>query len=252
MKTYALSLLAILAVWGCSGTTEAPSTTTTGGTTATPKTDGTTPTTAETPAPDASQVPATVKTDAFAYFGLGNNKAMNVEMRVKGRATMTGAIVSKLVKIDGETATYSIERTGGIAADLGTDTILVDKSGVYIVGTTVGTMTPDKSLQLPADLKPGATWETHSKVSKTDGTELTENGKYIVKGIEPLTTKVGKYEALVVTSTGTGTVKVQGQTNPATYNATSYYVKDRGLVKQIINLTLKGQPANSVTIEESK
>lgn len=251
MKNYPLSLLAILAI-GCSGSSDAPATTATTGTDAAPKTTATTAPEGTAPKPVVSEVPAAVKTDAYSYFGLDNAKTMNVEMRVKGRPTITGAVTAKLSKVEGETATYTIERTGGIEADLGTDTILVDKTGVYIVGTTVGSMTPAKSLQLPSDLKPGASWTTESKVSKTDGTELTENGKYVVKGTEKLTTKVGTYDALVVTSTGTGTVKVQGKTNPATYNATSYYVKDRGLVKQIINLTLQGQPSNSVTIEESK
>jgi len=239
MKTYALSLLAILALGGCSGSSEKSTTTT-----------DTSPKTTPTEAPKP-EVPAAIKHDGYAYFGLGSTKAMNVEMRVPSRPTLTGAILPKLVKVEGDTATFSVERTGGIAADLGTDTIFVDKTGVYITGTTVGTMTPSKSLQLPANLAPGATWTTHSKVSKTDGTELTENGTYVVKGTEKLTTKVGTYDALMVTSTGTGTVKFQGKTNPATYSAVSYYVKDRGLVKQIINLTLTGQPRNSVTIEET-
>jgi len=249
MKHYALSLFALIAIWGCSGSTETPPTTTTGGTA--PKTE-TTGTTASTPAPGAAEVPAEIKHDGFAYFGLDNTATMNVEMALKGQPVKTGGITAKLEKVENGVATYSIARTGGIAADLGTDTIVVDKTGVYITGTSVGTIKPEKSLQLPADLKTGSTWQSNSSVTKTDGTELSDNSTYTVKGIEKLTTKVGSYDALVVTSTGTGSVKVGGETHPATYNTVSYYVKNRGLVKQIINLAIGKQAPNSVTIEESK
>lgn len=253
MKSYAFSFLALLAIAGCSSspsTTPQSSTTSAIGSTTegTPKTG----TDGATQAPTAADLPASLKTDAYSYFGLGYTQTMNVELRVKGQPTKTGGVTVKLMKVEGDTATYQMERTGGIAEDLGTDTILVDKTGVYVVGSTTGTITPPKNLQLPSVLTPNTKWPSKTKVSRSDGQELEENSTYVVQGTKSITTQVGKYDALVVTSTGTALVKTLNGQKKAKYETTSYYVKDRGMVKAVISMTLEGQQPNEVVIEETK
>jgi|GEM_PF-1373457 len=257
MKSYAVSFLALLAVLGCSNA-PAPDTTPTVKTTttsATGSTEGTTKpngdaTTAK--APDPSTVPASVKTDAFSYFGLDNDKTMNVELRVSGREPQTGGVTVKLTKVDADSATYEVERTGGIADELGSDTIVVDKTGVYITGNTTGTISPAKSLQLPAVVTPGTKWPSKSKVSSSNGQELEDDSTFVVKGVQSITTKAGKYDALVVTSTGTALVKTIDGQKKAKYDTTTYYVKGKGMVKASVTMTFQGKTPNEIVIEETK
>ena len=177
---------------------------------------------------------------------------MDVELRVDGRPTETGGVTVVLDKIENGKAYYTVERTGAIQDDLGTDTVMVDKTGVYVVGTTMGTMTPPQNLQLPADVKEGSKWESNSKIVQENGQELSEQSVYLVKGIKKVKTKVGEYDALLVTSTGTANVKSMGADQKAKYETEAYYVKDRGLVKATFTMTFTGKTPNHVTIEETK
>lgn len=195
--------------------------------------------------------PKELQHEGYAYFGLGNDRTMDVELRVKGRPTKTGGVTAHLEKVEDGKVTYKIERTGAIAEDLGSDTVVLDKDGIYMTGSSVGTIEPEKSLQMPAKLTPGTKWHTKSKVTKGEQV-IEEDSDYRVSGFEKVKTAVGEYNALIIESTGTASVSALGKKNNAKYDTKYYYVKDRGLVKAVLTMTFAGQQPESVVIEESK
>lgn len=209
-----------------------------------------TPTTAA--GPKESEVPAAFKTAAYEYFGCGNETTMDVELRVKDMPTKTGGVTMKLTKLDAKEATYAIERTGAVADDLGNETVVVDATGVYTTENSAAKTTPAKNLVLPADLSPGKTWASATKVVRNDGQELEEKSTFKVVGEQSVTTKAGTQKALLVTSSGVAFVKIAGAKKQAKYETKSWYVKGRGPVKLEISLALQGQPANSVVVEQTK
>jgi hypothetical protein len=240
-------LLAILAaLGGCSGST------TTDSTTSKPSGEASTSTTGTTTDKPKPELPEELKHEGYAYFGLGNDKTMDVELRVKGRPVKTGGVTAHLESVENGKATYKIERTGAIAEDLGSDTVVLDKDGIYMTGSSIGTIEPAQSLQVPAKLSPGTKWHTKSKVKKADGQEIEEDSDYRVTGFEKVKTQVGEYDALVIESTGTASVNAMGNKEKAKYETKYYYVKDRGLVKAVLTMTFTGKAPDSVIIEESK
>lgn len=206
----------------------------------------------EAPKAKPEDVPASVKTDAWEYFGCSSDQTIDVELRVKGRPTKTGGVSIKLDKVEGEKAIYTIERTGAIADDLGNETIEADATGIYTTANTTATVTPARNLTLPSGLSDGKTWPSASKVVRNDGQELEEKSTFKVVGVQDVTTKRGPQKALLVTSTGTATVSLGEKKQQAKYETKSWYVKGRGPVKLEITLALPGQPVNTVIVEETK
>jgi hypothetical protein len=69
-----------------------------------------------------------------------------------------------------------------------------------------------------------------------------------VEGVEKLKTKVGEYDALLVTSKGSGTV--QGQ--KLRMETQSWHVKGRGNIKTIMKTFDATNRPNTITIQETK
>jgi hypothetical protein len=255
MKSLYLILLSLCVAIGCT-----PKETDTGGTTgattgASTTTGDAQPTTATDGVPeqvvDPATIPASVKHVAFDYYGLGNGKAMDLVLRTPGQPARTGGVVAQLEKVEGGKAFFKIVRTGALAQDLGDDSVMVDSTGVYMVGTSIGTITPTKFLALPADLAPGKTWPLKTKVVRQDGQEIQEDSVYKVEGVRDLQTKGGTQKALLVTSNGTAIVSKDGKKDTAKYQTKSWYVKGLGPVKIEISLTSPGQPTQTLTVEQS-
>lgn len=257
MKSLYLILLTLYVAIGCSPKAADPSTTssTTGQPSTTTTADTKPTTTASTDAPtqkvDPASVPASVKHAAFDYYGLSNGKLMDLVLRTQGQPARTGGVVAQLEKVEGDKAFYKVVRSGALAQDLGDDSVMVDPTGVYMVGTSIGTISPDKFLALPATLTPGKTWPLKSKVVRQDGQEIQEDSIYKVEGIRDLTTKNGVQKALLVTSNGTAIVSQNGKKETAKYQTKSWYVKGVGPVKIEISLTSPGKPAQTLTVEQS-
>ena len=258
MKSFYLTLVALFLVIGCAPKDSAVTDKGTTGSSPEPgKTTGDTqvkdpePPKADAPKLPLSSLPASVKTDAFEYYGLGNEKAMDAELKSPEMATKTGGVTISLNKVEGDKAYFTIARTGAIAGDLGDDMVMADSNGVYMNGTSIGTVTPSTFLALPADLTPGKTWKQKTKVVRNSGEEIAEDSVYKVVGMSDVKTKSGMQKALLVTSTGTAVVSLGGRKESPKYETKSWYVKGVGQVKVEISLTSPGKPTRTLTVEQS-
>lgn len=265
---YSALLAALLALAGCQGgdkvggtsdtvastnstgaangtNTAAASSTTGGATTGTATTGGGTPAVK----PPEPQIAADLKTDAYHWYGLGNTAPMKVEVKVNGGTSYTGTQTVHFQAMKNGRAIFEIARDGELGSQLGTDTLSLEKDGLYTVKSTrfVGTT---RNLELPSKLPVGATWRDSGKLTMTGGEKFDQNVSFKVVGPQDVTTPVGKQSALLVTSTG------NVKTGQGDFKMVSsiWYVKDKGIVKSVVTLTNLKKPKEKpqeITIEET-
>ena len=198
------------------------------------------------------EVPDAVKTDAFEYYGLANPQSMDVELKAPDQPVRTGGVSVKFEKAEGGKATFKVTRTGAVQEVLGDNDGYADATGVYMTGTSIGKITPDKFLALPADLTPGKTWTMKNKIEATSGQTIEEDSTYRVEGERDVKTKSGTQKALLVTSTGTATVTQGGTTRKDKYETKSWYVKGVGPVRFEIILTEPGKAPKTIVVTQDK
>lgn len=247
-KSLWISLCAAVAIIGCDAKpTDTTSTATGGAEQTTGATSGT-----QAVKPKVEDLPASVKHEAFEYYGLGNTKTMDVKLSGAQVAQQTGGVSVELEKVEGEKAFFKVVRTGAVGDSLGTDLVMVDKEGVHAIGNTMGKLTPASYLALPNDLTPGKTWKVKNKIEQATGQQVEEDSVYKVEGIRDFKTKTGMQKALLVTSTGDASVTAGGSTQKMKSSTKNWYLKGIGQVKTEITFTIAGKPANTITVEVSE
>lgn len=252
-------LLSLIVLSGCqpSGPSSA-SGSTTGTSTDGSSTTGTAETTAgattggETKPSATVTVPDDLKNDAYHWLGLGNSTPIKYTLTA-GSIKMSGSQTTTAKSASDGKVLFSIERDGELNSALGNEEWSLEKDGVYAVSNTKVT-TPVRELQAPAVLTPGKTWTVDSK-AKMDSNgvsqDVAQNLRFKVVGPTSVTTPVGKQDALLVTATGT--LKLGEESNRV--EASFWYVKDKGMVKNVLkrsSATDKKAPPTVVTIEEAK
>ncbi len=244
-KNLWITLCAILVLTGCEkGPVEADNATTGSGS----ATSASASTPQDKPKPSLQDLPASIKHDAFAYYGLGNTKTM--DLRLTGdNLDQSGGISVELEKVEDGRAHFKVLRTGAIGESLGTDYVMVDSAGIHATGNSMGKLTPENYLALPADLTPGKTWRVKNKIVRDSGQEVEEDSVYKVEGIRDFKTKSGVQKALLVTSSGNASVTTGGDTKKMKNTTKSWYVKGVGLAKSEISFIMPGQPSNTIVVE---
>ena len=193
------------------------------------------------------ELPADLKNEAYAYYGLGMTKPLVMEVTSSNQSGIqTGTQEAKLISVEDGKATYEIERTGNLGDLLGGMTVTLERDGIYVKSSTIAKV-GKRDLELPNNLTPGSTWESSTTVDQP-GKQLNVVNSFKVVGVQPLKTKAGSYQALLITSTGSGTVNGQN----VKMQTKSWYVKDRGAVKAVLSTTSGSGQTSSVTVEESK
>src|SRR5687768_2426194 len=80
-----------------------------------------------------ADVPANLRQDAFEYFGLGNEKMMDMQVTQTGQAgVQTGTQSISIKEAKPDEVLFVIERTGGLS-NLGSQTVALRADGVYLV-----------------------------------------------------------------------------------------------------------------------
>lgn len=246
-KIRTLPILLALAAIGCQPAPQAApaggsTTGVTAGTTTPPKT--TEGETAQRPTLD--QIPAELKNEAYYYYGLANSTPMDMEITDTAApdTPKTGAQTVTLKEIKDGKAIFDVERTGNLA-ELGSQEVTLEKDGVYVTEATIAKI--DHELEIPSDLTPGKTWVSDLKVEEA-GRSVNLKNSFKIVGKEKVTTKVGVRDAILITSTGKGTM--QGQ--PVRIESKNWYARDIGGVKSIIKIIPAKGPARTMTIQETK
>jgi hypothetical protein len=241
----ALLITALACVYGCDKGPEATTSDATkpgvsgGQTSGTPATPTKTYTLAD--------VPADLKGEAFEYYGLGNDKPVDMEVVQTAQPDPeTGAQITTLKEVKDGEAIFEIERTGGLGR-LGTQTVALRKDGIFIVGSSTAEI-KSTGPELPQDLTPGKSWDNDLSLQQADGTKMELKVKTTVKGVGKFKTKAGEREGLRVVSNGSGTMKGE----PVTIQGESWYVKGLGGVKSSFTYTTKNGQKNEISIQETK
>ena len=185
-------------------------------------------------------LPDALKSDAFEYYGLGNDKPVRLEIVENGMPT-SGTKTIKLDKIEGGKASYVLRQEGGLAAQ-GDITLSLEKDGIYAMKSSVSKLKAH-SLEMPAKLEVGGGWKDHTEM----GDRIVLDSDLKIVGKERVSTPGGTFdEALHVTSKGGGTM---GE-GPIELETEMWYVRGLGAVKQILRITPKGKGAKrTVTVQ---
>lgn len=202
---------------------------------------------AQTPAPP---VPDDLKSDAYHWYGLANDKPMNLEVTVSGGASYVGTQTIHGKSVADGKAVFEVERTGELETQLGTETLSLEKDGIFTTASTLikGAV---RNEELPAKIAPGLTWQDSGNFNMNSGQHFEQNQTLKVVGEQTVQTKKGSEAALLIT--GAGQMKI----DKASYRieSKSWYVKDRGLVKNVITMKSLSDPKakpQEITIQETR
>lgn len=191
------------------------------------------------------QVPEELKHQGYEYYGLSSLASVELEMKGEGKV-FSGTRTTKLVKIADGIATFEVEHSGGLQG-LGVSTYSVEKDGVYAVKISIGSFKPPHRMEIPAILKPGATWGGPITISMNDGNKVKTNLMYRVAGPEKVKTRAGVFDAILVTASGKGTVGSQKTKE----SMKLWFAKGVGPVKILMKRTV-GKETSQSTIEATK
>jgi hypothetical protein len=234
---------ACLLLIGCKPAGPTVASSTGGSTASTSGTGGTTPTA---PAPKLSDLPASLKTDAYDYYGLGNDQPISFEWTTSTDTTVhTGSQTFVLKSIGDKEAVFDADRTGGMA-DLGSEQLALRPDGVYVLSSDKAKITGDR-LEIPNELTPGKTWRNH-QVVVLDGRTMDVTNDWKVVGMQKFSTKAGSYEGLLISTTGKGLV----DNKKVTIETKMWLVKGRGALKYALTMTMPGGEKRTVTVQEIK
>ena len=193
----------------------------------------------EKPGLPVDQVPQSLRTDAYEYFGLANTKAQDFEILSEGDPARTGTQQLKLTEVKGDRAVFRVTRTGGLAPS-GENDYSLRPDGVWSENSTLDpSMKP--SVEIPNDLKPGKTWKTVIEVNTTSD-KIKQDMTFKVVGVEKIKTPLATREALYIK--GDGTAEMGGKKSAMTLK--SWYTKGIGMVK--MEVASKGQDGKVKTI----
>ncbi len=191
------------------------------------------------------QVPKSLRTDAYEYFGLANMKAQDFEILSEGDPTRTGTQQLKLTEVKGDRAVFRVTRTGGLAPS-GENDYSLRPDGVWSENSTLDpSMKP--SVEIPNDLKPGKSWKTVIEVN-TSSDKIKQDMTFKVVGVETVKTPLATREALYIK--GEGSAEMGGKKSSMTLK--SWYTKGIGMIKMEVASKGTDGKVKTIIIQERK
>ena len=173
---------------------------------------------------------------------LESGKDHDLEIRTSTNPTVyTGSQKAVLTGVKDGKATYSLERTGGLADMLGkSQDVVVDENGVQAVSIEGEKIEPAQT-ELPAQMTTGKTWTSKAKFT-LKGQSFETDTVFKVVGPRKVKTKLGEFDSILVTSEGSNIVSGQ----KLMISAKAWYVKGMGEVR--IEMTSKDEKGKEATV----
>ncbi|MBS1705231.1 MAG: hypothetical protein JST40_05110 [Armatimonadetes bacterium] len=168
-----------------------------------------------------------LKSDGAEYFGLLNTKTQ--VYTVEGGNAPEGTQQVKFVSGDAKSATFEVHRNDIVTAGEGVDRVELKPDGVYVTKSDGGEF-GKPTLELPADVKPGKTWEVNTDVTPTGSKPITLKGTYKAEAMEKVKVPAGEFDCLKVTLNAKAIT--EGKT--LVIQGTTWYAKGVGLIKQFL------------------
>ncbi|MBS1707827.1 MAG: hypothetical protein JSS65_03795 [Armatimonadetes bacterium] len=194
-------------------------------------------------AADIAEVPATLKTDGYLYYGLDCKKTLTyklVRQPNQGDQSGTQKVVYKGM-VDGNPS-FEIERAGDLMA-LGNDKLIVKADGVYST-FAAGTDINPPMLALPAKVEVGATWPSKMTSKGADDKVIKIDMTNKIERKEKIKVAGGEFDCFVATTTGELT-----NDKKMTVTGTSWYASGFGVVKMVLKITDAKGSSQTDTIE---
>ena len=177
---------------------------------------------------------AGLKNDAYLYSGLGQTEKLTFHGKLNPNTADGYGVQSVVWKENKDGSSFFTITRDGILRGLGTETVRLDKDGVYITGTSTGTLDKDAKI-VPNPFKVGSEWMTEL-VLRQPGTVITSSMSSKVVGMETVTVPAGEFECLVVESDTALTTDRPG-TGVGTLKSTTYYTAKYGIIKLVASGT---------------
>lgn len=174
---------------------------------------------------ELAKMPEELKTDAFYYYGLSNDKPIPMKVTQPGQDATVSTVSVRVVSVSQDEVKFTVDRTGVLAGALGSQDLVLKKDGLYTVAVN-GEARKKPTLELPSQLSPGKAWNSDETINSTQG-PLRMISQQKVAGIEKIKTDVGEFEAIRIETTGT--MELGGKKSSST--ASLWLVKGLGLVK---------------------
>ena len=169
-----------------------------------------------------------LKNDAYLYSGLGQVQKLTYQGKLSPFTTGDfGEQTVSWAKNEDGSSIFTIKRNG-ILEGLGTETVRLDEKGVYLIGTSAGSLVEDAWI-LPSTFKVGTEWETDLILDMPGKlTTLKTTSKVVRK--ETITVPAGEFECLVVESDIVMTTD-EPDTGVGNLKGVSYYAANYGEVR---------------------
>ena len=185
-----------------------------------------------------------LRSDAYEYYGLGNDKPVKLAFRKDSSPVPMATRTVKLVAVKDGKASFEEQQIGGLEDE--TQTMSLEPDGLYVMAASSGTLKTPHTLELPSKLSKGTEWQDNQEL-ESQGTTIKLDGKYRVVGFEDVKTQAGPFpNALHVV----GAIKGTRGGVPVSMSVEDWYAKGIGLVKQ--RLTVSGTLKVTVTSEATK
>jgi|CXWL01.1.fsa_nt_gi hypothetical protein len=239
MKKYTLLTLAALAFLGCQNSEKKGEPSQPIGSSANQETADSSVGNAssDTNATSKESIPESFKHAGFQYYGLGFDGPLAYKQASQGNSDDAGQ-TTVFDRMEGGKAYFKTSRTGQFS-QIGDSEVMVDETGVYTTAVS-GKKLTNPSLEVPADLAPGRTWQSDSTFTlDSNGTaiEVSQSMSYQAVKLESTASRAGKFETLKITASGTMTVSGTESKNISTM----WFAKGVGFVKMNTELTTGGK-----------
>lgn len=194
--------------------------------------------------PSLDIIPAELKHEAFAYYGLANSKPMDMEIVDSNNpgTPRTGSQTITFKEMRDGKAIFDLERTGNLTI-LGSQEVSLEKDGVWVTKSSLADIKHE--MEIPSELTTGKTWNSELKLESAN-VDLKNSFKIV--GPERVKTKVADRDAILITSTSTGTM----QGKKVRIESKTWYVRDVGGVKSVVKIVSADGKTQTMTIQETK
>lgn len=239
MRNWAWLILVASAAWGCAPTAS-PNANAASNAPARNTPEANIPTT------EGRDIPPALLTEGAQYMGLGNLQTLVYRSATNETDNGEGTMSYRVTEVKDGEAIIEVTRDGSLAV-MGSETMALKPDGLYTIKLGLGEL--DKPLlQAPADLAPGKKWVSSATLKQPTGTTLKMSQNFEAKGVEKVKVAAGEFDAIKILATlSIEQTDANGKVTKSTGDATAWFSKGIGLVKQVINLT--GPQKQVITVE---
>ncbi len=185
-------------------------------------------------------IPASLKSQAFDYFGINQYSKFNYE--VASSDGSSNELTRELKLLSANDKELVVEESASSIGGVQKFEHVLKKDGLYSRQVRADGTKGQLQLALPSELVAGKKWQTKTTVEVV-GKSIEMNSSSTIVGFEKIKVGDKTYDALKLREDAT-----LGGSSPEKWKTTTWLAKGVGLVKMEIDRTPKGQPSVKSTM----